>query len=87
MIELSASDFAKDPPAVRGDPGGHTLIAALLEGNHTGRVFVDDVATPPAAPSTALVALTCEFSYVLGRADNAEVNAAIRSLLWGGLAA
>ena len=82
MIELAPHDFGSIRPLWESTPVGHGLIAALLEGNHTGRVF----ANKPNAPSTALVALTCEFNYVLGRADNAEANDAIRALLWGGLA-
>ncbi|MBN1249890.1 MAG: GNAT family N-acetyltransferase [Anaerolineae bacterium] len=84
MIELPAPGFGSIRALLTGGMVGHSLIAALLEGNHTGRVFVD--AAPAArTPSTALVALTCEFNYVLGRADNPEANAAIRSLLWSGL--
>jgi len=81
MIELPPSDFAAIRPLWQSTPVGHGLVAALLEGNHRGRVFVDDALSP----STALVALTCEFTYVLGRADNADTNAAISALLWGEL--
>ncbi|MCU0523187.1 MAG: GNAT family N-acetyltransferase [Anaerolineae bacterium] len=83
MIELAAQDFGRIHPLWEAAQVGHGLIAALLEGNHTGRVFVN--AQTPSAPATALVALTCEFNYVLGRADDAESNGAIRALLWGGL--
>lgn len=82
MIELPASDFAAIRPLWQSTAAGHGLIAALVEDNHLGRVFVDDAS----APSTALVAMACEFTYVLGRADHSEANATIRALLWGGLA-
>jgi GNAT superfamily N-acetyltransferase len=81
MIELEVQEFGAVGPLTNASPVGRSLIAALLEGNHTGRVFVDN----PDNPSTVLVALTCEFNYVLGDPDNVEANTAIHALLRGEL--
>jgi RimJ/RimL family protein N-acetyltransferase len=53
----------------------------VLEGNHVGRIFVDD----GEAPSAALVALACEFNYPLGNASDPAVRAEMLDLLGGEL--
>ncbi len=85
MHELSRPDFDVIRPLFCNETGndagkrevGRTFVAALLEGNHQGRVFVDNKATP----STVLVALACEFLYVAGRADDPATNANLRRVI------
>jgi RimJ/RimL family protein N-acetyltransferase len=77
LHELAPSDFARIRPLFPAGVTGHSFVAALLEGNHLGRVFVDD----PAAPATTLVALACEFLYVGGQIGSAALRSAARSLM------
>ena len=77
MIELATSDFAEIRPLAEAGDGCGSFVAALLEGNHAGRVFVDD----RDAPSTALVSLACEFLYPLGAVGDAGAIRALEELI------
>jgi RimJ/RimL family protein N-acetyltransferase len=76
MQELPESAYHTIKPHFESGVPGHAFIAAILEGNHCGRIYVDDVVTP----STFLVVPACQFCFVAGRADNPVTNRAIRSL-------
>jgi len=64
------------------DTVGRSFALAMVEGNHTGHVYVDDLDRP----RTAVVAPTCDFNLVAGDAGNAAANREIRSLLAAKLA-
>jgi RimJ/RimL family protein N-acetyltransferase len=81
MLELTPDGFDRIRPLLADGVHGWALISAVLEGNHVGRVFVDD----REAPSAALVALACEFTYPLGDAKNLAVQAQMKGLLGGEL--
>jgi RimJ/RimL family protein N-acetyltransferase len=77
LHELSPSDVARIRPFFPEGTPGHAFVAALVEGNHLGRAFVDT----PESPSTALLALACGFLYVAGRTGGADAHQALRSLI------
>ncbi len=77
LHELAPTDVTRIRPLFPEGTPGHSFVAALLEGNHLGRVFVD----APQAPTTACVALACEFVYVAGETGDADLQAALHSLI------
>ncbi len=78
LHELTPTDVTRIRPLFPEGTPGHSFVAALLEGNHLGRVFVD----APETPATALVALACEFTFIAGAAGNTQVNLALRDLIY-----
>jgi RimJ/RimL family protein N-acetyltransferase len=77
LLELGRANYSLVRPFFQETVVGHSFIAALLDGNHLGRVFVDDAA----APTTAVVALASEFTYIAGRTGDAALHAAVTSLI------
>jgi RimJ/RimL family protein N-acetyltransferase len=70
MIELNHDEYVKVRPLFDGITHSRSFVFSLFEGNHSGRVYVDDAAFP----QTALLALTCEYWCLAGRDDNPEFN-------------
>jgi len=56
---------------------GRSFALAMVEGNHAGRVFVDD----PNTPRAALIAPACDFNLVAGNPGDARTNSDIATLL------
>lgn len=81
MHELPSTQHSLIAPFFPPGSPGYAFVGALLEGNHQGRVYVDNTA----APSTCLAALACDYTFVAGRADDDVTNRAIRSLVAGAL--
>ena len=77
LYELEPTDVTRIRPLFPEGTPGHSFVAALLEGNHLGRVFVD----APQAPTTACVALACEFVYVAGETGDDDLQASLRSII------
>lgn len=67
MIELKQSDFCKVTPIFKGIDHGAPLVFSVIEGNNTGRVFVDDANDP----TCALVCPEAGFMY-LGTTDTQD---------------
>ncbi len=72
--ELDKASREKARPLFQERGHNQIFIDALFEGNHTGRIFVDN----RVHPSTALAALACDFFCPAGRTDNLAFNSAIR---------
>lgn len=75
IYELEKTAYAKARPLFQAMEHSQLFAAAVFEGNHVGRIFVDD----PEHPTAALATLACEFHYPAGRTDNAAFNTALRS--------
>jgi RimJ/RimL family protein N-acetyltransferase len=74
FYELLKTNYNRVKPLFQGMSHSQYLIDAVFEGNHIGRIFVDN----PEHPTTALAALACGFHFLVGCADNATFNTAMR---------
>jgi RimJ/RimL family protein N-acetyltransferase len=81
MHELPRTEYPKVRPLFQNLAHSRALVFSLLEGNHTGRVFVDRMGDPRAA----FLALACEFWYVAGDAGNTAFLQGLRRLALGEL--
>lgn len=77
MHELTRSSYPIIAPFFERGTPGHVYVYALLEGNHIGRVFVDDLTHP----KTVVAALACEYNYVAGESGDVATQGAIRDLV------
>ena len=77
MYELEKTDYEKACPLFRGMGHSQLFADAVFEGNHVGRIFVDD----PVSPTAALLAPICEFFFLAGRTDNTAFNQAMQALI------
>lgn len=77
IYELETTAYEKARPLFQGMGHSQLFADAIFEGNHVGRVFVDD----PECPTTALIAPMCEFFFTAGRTDNTAFNQAMRALI------
>jgi RimJ/RimL family protein N-acetyltransferase len=82
-IELTGPDVALARPLFEAAPANaHGFLFSVLEGNHAGRIFVDNAGAPTAAMAT----LACEFNFLVGDARNTAFAAAVQQLLLTDLA-
>jgi len=77
IYELEITAYEKARPLFQEMGHSQLFADAIFEGNHIGRVFVDD----PECPTTALIAPMCEFFFIAGRTDNTAFNQAMRALI------
>lgn len=83
ISELSGADSVQATALFHHAPHhAHTFLFSVLEGQHVGRIFVDD----PTSPTAALVHLACEYTFLLGDASNEAFAAATQRLLLNELA-
>jgi RimJ/RimL family protein N-acetyltransferase len=83
LIELTGSDRALVRPLFEATPSNaHSFLFSVLEGNHVGRIFVDNAK----APTVALASLMCEFNFLLGDAGNTAFADSVQQLFLGELA-
>lgn len=83
LAELTGAEMARVRPLVdAAPPTTHTLLGAVLEGYHVGRVFVDD----PERPTAAMAHLICDYTFLMGDAANDAFIHATGDLLLGELA-
>jgi RimJ/RimL family protein N-acetyltransferase len=77
LYELEKTTYEKARPLFQEMGHSQLFIDAVYEGNHTGKIFVDD----PERPTAALLAPMCEFFFIAGRTDNTAFNQAMRALI------
>lgn len=77
LIELTGPDRALVRPLFEAAPANaHGFLFSVLEGNHAGRIFVDNAA----APTAAMASLACEFNFLVGDAGNTAFAGAVQQL-------
>ena len=74
IYELEKTAYEKARPLFQGMGHSHLFSDAIFEGNHVGKLFVDD----PESPTAALLAPMCEFFFTAGQTDNTAFNRAMR---------
>ncbi|HOT91665.1 MAG TPA: GNAT family N-acetyltransferase [Anaerolineae bacterium] len=77
IYELEKTAYEKACPLFQGMGYSQLFAEAIFEGNHAGRVFVDD----PERPTAALLAPLCEFFFIVGQTENIAFNQAMRVLI------
>lgn len=77
IYELKKTAHEKARPLFQGMGHSQLFANAVYEGNHVGRVFVDD----PEHPTAALLAPLCEFFFIVGQTENIAFNQAMRALI------
>jgi len=77
IYELETTAYEKTRPLFQEMGHSQLFADAIFEGNHVGRIYVDD----PEHPTTALLAPMCEFFFTAGRTDNTAFNEAMRALI------
>ena len=76
IYELEKTAYEKARPLFQAMGHNQLFADAVFEGNHVGRIFVND----PEHPTAALLAPMCEFFFLAGRTDNTAFNQAMRAL-------
>ncbi len=74
LYELGKTIYQKAHPLCRDLGPNQLFVEAVFEDTHVGRILVDD----PAQPTAALVALKCEFFFLVGCSDNRMFNHTVR---------
>jgi len=75
--ELEKTAYEKARPLFQEMEHSQLFADAIFEGNHVGRIFVDD----PERPTAALLAPMCEFFFIAGQTENVAFNQAMRALI------
>lgn len=81
MLELASKSYVKVAPLFEGIDHNVPLVYSVIEGNSTGRIFVDCLD----APSAALVVTDVGYDYVGGRPDVEGFNVALGPLFFDSL--
>ena len=76
IIEASSVQY-QHINSLLGEYADYPVVNAIIQGNATGRVFVDD----PAEPKSAFILTNAGFSYLVGSPGNEDFNQTLKRLL------